>query len=106
MEYIEIDKDEIPYRFAIELADEDFELEVHHNHRFDFFTMNLYKDERPLVYGEKMVLNRPLFTALSNIELPKVKIIPKDRSNSETRITYDNLEKTVFLFVGETDGPI
>ncbi|MEV9639470.1 hypothetical protein ABZ756_02080 [Mammaliicoccus sciuri] len=99
MEYIEIDKDEIPYRFTIDLADEEFEFEINYNNRFDFFTIDLYKDGRTLVVGEKLILDRPLFTDLVDIELPKVTITPKDRSNNETRITYDNLEKTAFLFV-------
>lgn len=99
MEYIEIDKDEIPYRFVIDLAGEEFEFEINYNNRYDFFTVDLYKDSRTLVVGEKMILNRPLFTDLVDIELPRVTITPKDRSNIETRITYENLEKTVFLFV-------
>lgn len=104
MKYIEIEKVFIPYRFEIELADEEFELEINYNYRFDFFTVDLYKDDTALVIGEKLVLNRPLFENVVNINLPNVKIIPKDRANIENRITYDNLEATVFLYMGDADG--
>lgn len=37
IEYIDIDKNEIPYSFEIELAGEIFELEVNYNQAHDFF---------------------------------------------------------------------
>lgn len=94
-----IEKDLIPYRFEVELAGEVFEFEVHYNERFDFFTVHLYKNGEPLVYGEKLILNKPLFDGLVNIELPKVKLVPRDLSGEAKRITFDNLSKTVFLYV-------
>jgi len=102
-EYIEIDKDEIPYSFEIELAGEVFEIEVNYNQTYDFFTIDLFKDGEVLVIGEKLIINRPLFKNRVNIDLPKVQIIPKDRANSATRITYENMNETVFLYVGDSD---
>lgn len=102
-EYIEIDKDEIPYSFEIELAGEVFEIEVNYNQTYDFFTVDLFKDGGVLVIGEKLIINRPLFENRVNIDLPKVQIIPKDRANSATRITYENMNETVFLYVGDSN---
>lgn len=102
-EYIDIDKNETPYSFEIDLAGEVFEFEVNYNQAHDFFTVDLFKDNDALVIGEKLILNRPLFRNIVNIQLPKVIIIPKDRANSATRITYENLNETVFLYVGESD---
>lgn len=99
MDYIEIEKDLIPYRFQIDLADEEFEVEINYNDRFDYFTIDLFKDGDALVIGEKLMLGRPLFNDITDIELPKVKIIPKDSAEIEIRITYENLESTVFLFL-------
>lgn len=101
-EYIDIDKNEIPYAFEIELAGEIFEFEVNYNETFDFFTVDLFKEGVPLVTGEKLILNRPLFRNCVHIDLPKVSIIPKDRAQQETCITYDNLNETVFLFIVES----
>lgn len=103
IEYIDIDKNEIPYSFEVELAEEIYELEVNYNQSHDFFTIDLFKDGSVLVIGEKLILNRPLFQNRVDIDLPKVQLIPKDRANSATRITYENLNETVFLYVGETD---
>lgn len=100
MEYIEIDKDLIPYRFAIDLADEEFEIEINHNDRFDFFTIDLYKNDEVIVIGEKLMLDRELFSNITDTNLPKVKIVPRDRAGIELDITYDNLESAVFLYVG------
>lgn len=101
-EYIEIDKNEIPYSFEVELAGEIFEMEVNYNETFDFFTVDLFKEDAPIVTGEKLILNRPLFRNRVHIGLPKAAIIPMDRSQQETRITYDNLNETVFLFIIES----
>lgn len=101
-EYIEIDKNEIPYAFEVELAGEIFEIEVNYNETFDFFTIDLFKEGDPLVTGEKLILNRPLFRNRVHIDLPKAAIIPMDRSQQETRITYENLNETVFLFIIES----
>ena len=105
-QYIEIDKEAIPYRFEIELANEIFEMEVNYNESYDFFTIDLYKNNTPLILGEKLILDRPLFENSVNIELPKVKIVPKDRANVAKRITFDNMNESVFLYLeeGEVDG--
>ena len=104
MNYIEIDKESIPYSFEIDLLNEVFEFEVNYNQTFDFFTIDIFKNETPLVLGEKVILNRPLFNDLVNIELPKVQIIPKDRANMTSRITFENMNETVFLYiVGDED---
>lgn len=103
-EYIEIDKAEIPYSFEVELANEIFEIEVNYNQAYDFFTIDLFKEGIALVIGEKLILNRTLFRNSVDIDLPQVKIIPKDRAGGAKRITYDNLNETVFLYlVGENN---
>lgn len=103
-EYIDIDKSEIPYSFEIELSGEIFEFEIHHNASFDFFTVDLFKNEIPLVIGEKIILNRPLFRNRVHNNLPKVQIIPFDRAQKATRITYENLNETVFLYTHAGDA--
>ncbi|WP_439022601.1 phage baseplate plug family protein [Bacillus thuringiensis] len=98
--HIEIAKEEIPYRFEMELANELFTFEVHYNKRFDFFTIGIEKDGQVIVAGEKVVLDLPLFYALNDKRLPKVTITPKDNSGREKRVTFENLGKTVLLEIG------
>lgn len=94
-----INKDEIPYAFEIELGGEVFALEINYNAAHDFFTVDLFKNDVPLVVGEMLQLNRPLFRNRVHIDLPTITLIPKDRAGVATRITYENMNETVFLYV-------
>lgn len=98
-EYIDIDKTEIPYAFEVELDGEVYGLEINYNQSFDYFTVDLFKEGVVLVIGEKLVLNRPLFRNFVSIDLPKTQIIPLDRAGNAKRITWDNFNETVFLYV-------
>lgn len=98
-EYIEIDTELVTYRFQITLGVERFEIRVRYNELHDYFTMDLYKDEEALAYGEKLVYGVPLFSEIYDERFPGTEIIPLDASGNENRITYDNLNKTVFLQV-------
>jgi len=99
VEYIEIDVEEIPFRCEIDLAGEIFTLEFHYNHDFDFFTVDIERDGNVLVYGEKLVIGRALFSSLTDSRLPKMQLIPKDLSGQASRVGWDELGTTVFLMV-------
>ena len=96
-EYIEIEKELIPYRFEIELGVELFEMEINYNLVHDFFTVNLYKDDEVLVLGEKVTYGVPVFEEVYDSRFPGPTIIPIDESGIEQRVTYENLNETVFL---------
>lgn len=99
LEAISIDKEDIPYRFDIELVGEMFTFLVRYNAIFDFFTVDLSKNGEYLVYGVPMVYGVPLFGSLDDVNLPKVPLVPYDIANKENEITYDNMNRTVFLYV-------
>jgi hypothetical protein len=99
LEYIPIEKENIPYRFEIELEAEIFEMEIRYNDLYDFFTIDLYKDGEPLVYGEKVVYGVPLFQDVRDLRFPAVDIVPMDEAGLENQVTYENFQKTVFLAV-------
>ncbi|WP_346235736.1 hypothetical protein MKY04_09345 [Lysinibacillus telephonicus] len=98
-EYIEIEKALIPYRFEIELGAELFELEIQYNQIGDYFTIDLYKDGEVLCYGEKIVYGEPLFSEIYDTRYPAPTIIPIDESGKESRVSWDNLNESVFLVV-------
>lgn len=98
-EYIEIEKENIPYRFEIELGIEIFEFEIRYNDTYDFFTIDLYKDGEALVYGEKIVYGVPLFSDIYDERFPAPTIIPLDPAGLESCVTFENLNETVFLMV-------
>lgn len=99
--YVPISKNLTPYRFEIVLGAEIFEFEVSYNADFDFFTVDLTKDGEVLVYGEKLVYGVPLFVDVFDQRYPVLQLVPLDDAGNETRVTYDNLDKTVFLQVVE-----
>jgi hypothetical protein len=99
MEYIEIDKDMIPYRFDMTLEGETYTFEVNYNALKDFFTVDLLKNGEVIVLGEKLVYGKPLFMTARHKDIPKIIIIPYDMSENTDRITFENINKDVFLFL-------
>lgn len=99
-DYIEINKDLIPYKFNISLADEIFTIEVKYNSVGGFFTLTLYKDDELICAGEKLVYGVPLFQdVFVHGKFPALTIIPIDESGGATAVTFENLGETVFLVV-------
>lgn len=93
-----IDKDLIPYQFETEFNGFLYTFEVHYNSEYDFFTIDLYRnDDDVIIYGEKLVYGQELFKSLNDDTLPR--LMPLDPSGKETEITFDNLSETVFLQV-------
>jgi len=105
MEYIDIEKEQIPYRFDISIADEVFTFEVHYNAEYDFFTVDLERDGDVLAVGEKLVYGMPLFYDVMDNRFPKLPIVPYDESEISTAVTWETLGTSVFLYVieGEDD---
>lgn len=99
LQYMPIDKEAIPYQFDISIEGETFTFEVHYNAENRFFTVDLSRNNEALVYGEKIVYGRPLFSAYADMRFPKAAIIPYDLSGNEAKVTFDNLMKTVFLYL-------
>jgi len=104
MEYIEIEKDLIPYEFDITIAGKTFTFVVNYNAEKDSFTVDLYRNEQPIVLGEKIVYGRQLFTSQQYADIPDVPILPYDPSEKENRVTWENLNETVFLWLVSEDG--
>ena len=103
MEFIPIEKENIPYQFDISLGNEIFTLEVNYNEAHDFFTLDLIKDDEVLVNGAKLVYGNPVFGGIEDERFPVPVITPLDESGKETDLTYDNLGVIVFLSYGEEE---
>lgn len=103
MKYIKIEKELIPYEFEVSLKGEMFKFEVNYNEDFDFFAIDLYKNDEIIILGEKLVYGRPLFLPCLHKDIPKAYILPYDISESVNRITFENLNEQVFLYLVEDD---
>ncbi|MEK4026290.1 phage baseplate plug family protein [Sporosarcina sp. FSL W7-1283] len=103
MNYIEIDKEAIPYSFEMQLDNVTWGFEVRYNAEHDFFTVDLLRLDDLIVAGEKLVYGKPLF---ENVQTkPLTPIIPFDESGNAKRIGWEELEESVFLYMmdGELD---
>ena len=104
MEYMEIDKSMIPYRFDMTIKGETYTFQVNYNVTHDFFTIDLYKNDEVIVLGEKLVYGKPLFMSAQHKDIPKAIIIPYDVSENTDRITFENMNEDVLLFmIGDND---
>lgn len=99
MNYISIDKTKIPYQFDIRLNKTTYTMEIQYNALRDFFTVGVSDSiGTVLTAGEKLVLNKRILGTSEYVGFPSV--IPTDPTGKEDRITWDNLNVTVFLYVG------
>lgn len=97
MNYIEIDKDAIPYSFEMQLGNVTWEFEVRYNTDFDFFTIDLLRAGELIVAGEKLVYGKALF---ENVQTkPSIPIMPFDESGNAKRVGWAELENSVFLYL-------
>ena len=106
MEYIEIEKEEIPYSFEIMMDSETYTLEILYNERQKIFTVSLYDSEdNPLVYAEPIIYGKELFKDVRDLSFPVDKIIPLDPAGKETEVTLENFGTTVLLVIdAESEG--
>lgn len=104
MEYIEIEKDLIPYRFDIAIDGNTYTFEVSYNAENDYFTVDLYRNDQLVIAGAKAVYGRPLFAAHMYLDVPQIPIIPLDVSGQTERVTWDNINDTVFLWLVSDNG--
>lgn len=98
---IDINKNLLPYKFDIEL-DRIYTFLIRYNTEYDIFTVDLSLDDETIVVGEKVVYGRALFSHLRHLKIPSIPIVPVEMADKETRVTFDNLSKKVFLYLGES----
>lgn len=101
---IEIEKNQIPYKFEILLGAELFTIGVDYNQKYDLFTLSLEKDEEVISVAEPIIYGVPLWNNQKQPNVhPAVDIIPFDESGQETAITYDNFGVTTFLYIDNAE---
>ena len=102
MSYLNIKKEDIPYKFDIRLIKSTYTIIVNYNADFDFFTVSVTDSfGKILTSGEKLVLNKEILSEQKYINFPIVK--PIDLSIQENTITWGNFGKEVLLYVGDSN---
>lgn len=111
MQYFEIEKEELPEQFEFDFGGDTYAMKLMYNEEFDHFTTSLYvvgEDGglNDLILGEKLVLNKFLWSDFTPDSLPGTPIIPLDLSGIEKCITWENFGDTVFLYVDDDNDKI
>lgn len=102
MQRIRINKTLIPYSFSIQLMDKLYEIHVNYNSKGDMFTVDLYQDDKCICLGEPLIYGLRLFDDIyESGKYPMMSIIPTDINGDATAVTFDNLDKTVFLYIDD-----
>ena len=108
LDIIEIDTSNIPYYFDITLAGEIFRLDVNYNETAELFTIGLYKKNvttgdyteicasEPVIYGVQLWKD-----VYKSGKYPAVTIIPYDESGENNAVTFDNLNRNIFLMIAD-----
>ena len=101
MRYIPIDKTSIPYSFDVPIAGETYTFRVKYNAEEDYFTIDLLRGGDVVKLADKVTMGKPLFSNFTHLHVPLIPVVPEDVSEQETRVGWDQLEETVFLFLAE-----
>ncbi|UVI28163.1 phage baseplate plug family protein [Paenibacillus spongiae] len=99
MNYVDIEKELIPYRFDIEIAEETFSFEVNYNAEHDFFTIDLSLDGEVLAAGVKLVYGVPLFGDIQDHRFPAYPLLPLDLAGDSQSVNWETLSVRVFLYI-------
>lgn len=103
IDYIEVEKDRIPYTFRIKLQDRTYVFTIRFNSEAGFFTVDLAaSDCEILCYGDIVRYGRPLFESVSDERFPLPVIVPYCLTGDEIEtVTYANFGKEVKLYLFE-----
>ena len=99
MVIMDINKDLIPYSFDLELSGKLYTFEIRYNKEYDFFTYDLSVQGEIILDGIKIMYGRNLFEGYGHLDTPREFIMPLQESDSIDRITFENLNENVFIWV-------
>ena len=100
-DYIEINKELVPYEFSILLAGEWFTLRIGHNKTADLFTISLYKNDE-LIAVEPLILNAPLFRDIYQpSRFPAISLVAYAPNETAKAAGFEALGETVFLSIDD-----
>lgn len=105
MQHIPLTKENFPEQFELNYGSDNYLLRFDYNLTYDYFTVSSYKIAgeglEELVIGEKIVLEKPLWSDM----IPEIgigpNIVPLDLSGLATRVDWDNFGKSTFLYVDD-----
>ena len=98
MQILNINKELLPLQMSISIEGVPYDFIFNYNDKYDFFTADLLHFEETIIEGEKVLIDKPLFTT---IEPPfeRTMFVPMDLSKKLDRITFANFGEDIFIYV-------
>ena len=99
MRIIPIDKNQMPYRAKIPIANGAFTVEFHYNTEMDSFTIDLELEGNKIIAGEPLLIGNPLFYDFPYLPTPPLPIIALATGEEPEKIGWQELGESVFLYL-------
>jgi aryl carrier-like protein len=87
--------------FLVDILDQEFEFKVFWNQEEEYFSFDLYKDEKLLLSGKKITYGVDMLAPVVSYGLDKIRIIPLDKTGEAEKIgiNFDNFMSSVLPVV-------
>lgn len=102
-DYIDIDVDDLPDIFDINIVDEEYVMRVDYNRFADFYTITIQKDGETLVEQEPLILGKLVGIDIPDPRLPRVDIRVMDETGQATDAGRGNFGESVRLYFDVVD---
>lgn len=102
-DYIDIDIDDLPDIFDINIVDEEYVMRVDYNRFADFYTITIQKDGETLVEQEPLILGQLVAIDIPDPRLPRVDIRVMDETGQATDAGRGNFGESVRLYFDVVD---
>lgn len=102
-DYIDIDVDDLPDIFDINIVDEEYVMRVDYNRFGDFYTITIQKDGETLVEQEPLILGQLVGIDIPDPRLPRVDIRVMDETGQAIDAGRGNFGENVRLYFDVVD---
>ena len=102
-DYIDINVDDLPDIFDINIVDEEYVMRVDYNRFADFYTITIQKDGETLVEQEPLILGQLVGIDIPDPRLPRVDIRVMDETGQATDAGRGNFGESVRLYFDVVD---
>lgn len=102
-DYIDIDVDDLPDIFDINIVDEEYVMRIDYNRFADFYTITIQKDGETLVEQEPLILGQLVGIDIPDPRLPRVDIRVMDETGQAKDAGRGNFGESVRLYFDVVD---
>lgn len=102
MRFLNVEKELMPVSMFVIVEDQQWEFVFSYNSLHDYVTCALFKDSIPYIQGEKVLLEKPLFSTVRS-PFETTFFVPMDLSKTIPRLNYENFNDSVLIYQFEIE---